>query len=128
MFSLNLISRDKEQKNWALCPFDAAPPTISEFKRNPHLYNNLAHGVYELQFGLDHFKEYSDGDIRVYKEAFGNMRSRRQENLTFTKSSMALIQAYALGNVRYNKDILSVTGRFEKKGSSIIFVPLTEEE
>lgn len=110
---LNLISRDQDQKNWALV-VDGQAPTIYEFKKNPNKYNSLPHGLYEATASRKDVWEYHDG-IR--------MRMPGGYSFKVQMSHVRILDHIAAGNLQYNGSTVTVKGRFEKRGSEILLIP-----
>lgn len=110
---LNLISVDPQQKKWALV-IDGKTPTIDQFKRNQNLYKAIPHGYYEATAARSDVWEYHDG-----------FRIRMPGNYSFKvqASHVEILDYIAAGFIQYNGSMVTVKGRFEKRGSVIMLIP-----
>lgn len=110
---LNLLKRE-EQKNWALV-LNGNPPTIEQWKRNPEKYAHcvLEHGFYEVVAEIKDVwssdpginVKVHEGKVRVYSNA------------------MTFITHINEGSMVVRDGVVTVTGRFDKRGAEILFVP-----
>lgn len=114
---LNLIDQDQIQLNWALV-LDGNPPTISQYERDPTRYNALPHGLYEIQ--AERHK-----DVWDYHGGF-RMRMPNGYRIKVQVSHVCILDEIASGNIQYNGSIVTVKGRFDKRGSEILFIPGSE--
>lgn len=109
---LNLIKID-EQKKWALV-VDGPVPTIDQFKRRPNEYKAIPHGFYEATAVRKDVWEYHDG-----------FRMRMEGGYSFKvqASHVQILDYIAAGFIQYNGSMVTVKGRFEKRGSEIMLIP-----
>lgn len=114
---IRLIKQDQEQKKWALV-IQGPVPTIEAYKRNPHMFNALIHGLYEFECDMKNLRSDGNG-IRCWLEGFGG---RDAPVIKVLASQIEIIKNLALGNVQYNKPTVSFRGRFDKRGSEILFI------
>ena len=110
---IHLIKCDPAQKKWALV-LEGNPPTIEQFKRNPQNYKTLSHGFYEGEFKRDDIWESDNG-----------FRARFEGTNTSFKvlvSHVQILDNIAAGNLSYNGSTVYLRGRFDKRGSEILFI------
>lgn len=111
---LNLISTDPQQKKWALV-VDGNSPTIDQFKRNPNQYKAIPHGYYEAT-------ALRAKDVWEYHDGF-RMRMEGGYSFKVQASHVQILDYIAAGFIQYNGSMVTVKGRFEKRGSEIMLIP-----
>lgn len=110
---IRLIERDQEQKRWALV-IEGPSPTIDAYKRNPHLFNALPHGLYE--------GEFKRSDIWAADNGFRARLNGTHTSFKVLVSQPEMLDHFAAQNLWYNEDIVYLRGRFDKRGSEILFI------
>ncbi|BAQ23203.1 conserved hypothetical protein [Edwardsiella phage PEi26] len=113
---IRLIDRDAVQKKWALV-IDGPSPTIDAYKRNPQNFNAIPHGFYEAECHIDNLR-WADNGFMVWPDSVGNSRT----HFKVLVNQVQLIKEIAAQNLRYNEDIVYLRGRFDKRGSEILFI------
>ena len=110
---LNLLKRE-EQKNWALV-LNGKAPTIEQWKRAPEKYANrvLEHGFYEVIAEIKDVWSNDPGiNIKVHE---GNVR--------VFGNAMSFVKYIDKGCMNIRDGYIIVTGRFDKRGAEILFIP-----
>lgn len=111
MAKLVLVKADDTQKKWALV-LQGNPPTIEQFKRDPSKYTALPHGLYDVQAPLKDIWE-ADNGVRV---------KSNEGVFKILYSNRKFIDYVDRGLVKISGGVLSATGRFDKRGSEILFI------
>ena len=114
---IRLIDADPVQKKWALV-IQGPVPTIEGYKRNPHLFNTIPHGLYEIDCDIKNIQSHDNG-MRLWLDGYGQSQGRTVKVLC---SHVELLKQIAAQNLWYNEDIVSMRGRFDKRGSEILFI------
>lgn len=111
MAKLVLVKEDKVQKKWALV-LQGKLPTIEQFKRNPSGYTALPHGLYDVQAPLVDIWD-ADNGVRV---------KSNEGVFKILYSNRKFIDFVDQGLVKISGGVLNTTGRFDKRGSEILFI------
>lgn len=113
---IRLIDRDAVQKKWALV-IQGSVPTIDAYKRNPHLFNTIDHGFYEIECNIKNLRN-ADNGFQVWPDGISNGAI----HVKVLISHVQMIKEIAAQNLRYNEDTVYLRGRFDKRGSEILFI------
>ncbi|BAQ22902.1 hypothetical protein AU156_gp199 [Edwardsiella phage PEi20] len=113
---IRLIDRDEKQKNWALV-IQGSVPTIDAYKRNPHLFNTIPHGLYEIDCNIKNLRD-ADNGFQCWPDGISNGAI----HVKVLTGHVNLMKQIAAQTLWYNEDIVSMRGRFDKRGSEILFI------
>lgn len=113
---IRLIEPDQIQKKWALV-LQGNAPTIAAYQRNPQNYNALPHGFYEVECHIKNLRS-ADNGFRVWPDGIQNGAL----HIKVLCDQIEVIKNIAAQNLRYNEDIVYLRGRFDKRGSEILFI------
>lgn len=113
---IRLIEQDEVQKKWAIV-LQGNAPTIAAYQRNPQNYNALPHGLYEIECHINNFRD-ADNGFQVWPDGIVNSGL----HVKVLVSHVQIIKYIASENLRYNGSMVYLKGRFDKRGSEILFI------